>query len=137
MQATNPTLNSEQIEKMTSSYMQTATDFNSMLRDTVNATLESVVIMSKGCSDLCNNLSGLLQKQMEQSVMASKSMMATRNVNEMISTQNDMIKTNLESLMTEINTISQLSSRIAQQAAEPVAKNANDAFSKFSKIKAA
>ena len=137
MQATAPTFDSAQIEKMTRSYMQTATDLNSMLRDTVNAALESVVIMSKGCSDLCNNLSTMLQKHLEQSMEASKSMMTTKNVGDLISTQNDMIKSNLESLMTEMSTISQLSSRIAQQAAEPVAKNANDAFSKFSKIKAA
>lgn len=131
-QATN-----EQLEKMTSSYVQTATEVNTMLRDTVNATLESVSIMTKGCSDLCNSLSSLIQKQMEQSMKVSQSMMTTTNVNDLVNNQNSIIKTNFDSMMSDINNISQLSSRIAQQAAEPVTKNLNSSLSKISKSKAA
>lgn len=131
-QATN-----EQLEKMTASYVQTATDVNTMLRDTVNATLESVSIMTKGCSDLCNSLSGLVQKQMEQSLKISQSMLSTTNVNDLVNNQNTIIKTNFDSIMSDINNISQMSSRIAQQAAEPVTKNLNCSLSKISKTKAA
>lgn len=131
-QATN-----EQLEKMTSSYVQTATEVNTMLRDTVNATLESVSIMTKGCSDLCNSLSNLIQKQMEQSMKVGQSMMSTTNVNDLVNNQNSIIKTNFDSMMSDINNISQMSSRIAQQAAEPVTKNLNSSLSKISKSKAA
>lgn len=132
-QATN-----EQMEKLTNNYVQTATEVNTMLRDTVNATLESVSIMTKGCSDLCNSLSSLIQKQLEQSVKVSQSLMSTTDVNDLVNSQNSMIKSNFESMMSDINNISQLSSRIAQQAAEPVTKNLNSSLTKISsKAKAA
>lgn len=132
MQATN-----EQLEKMTGSYVQAATDMNAMMRDTVNATLESVSIMTKGCSDLCNSLSALMQKQIEQSMKVSQSMMSTTNVNDMVSTQNSVIKNGFDSMMADMNNISQISSRIAQQAAEPVTKVVNASITKISKTKAA
>jgi len=132
MQATN-----EQMEKMTSSYMQAATEMNGMLRDTVNATLESVSIMTKGCSDLCNSLSSLMQKQMEQSLKVSQSMMTPTNVNDMVNSQNNMMKTSFDSMMADMNNLSQLSTRIAQQAADPVTKQVNASLTKLSKVKAA
>ncbi|MDD3182937.1 MAG: phasin family protein [Alphaproteobacteria bacterium] len=131
-QATN-----EQLEKITSSYVQAATEMNSMLRDTVNATLESVSIMTKGCSDMCNSLSNLVQKQLDQSMTVGQSMMSTTNVNDLVTNQNSMLKTTFDSMMSDITNLSQMSSRIAQQAAEPVAKNLNSSLSKISKSKAA
>lgn len=132
MQGTN-----DQIEKMTTNYMSAMTEMNSMMRDTVNATLESISIMTKGCSDLCNSLSTLMQKQMEQSMKVSQSMMSTTNVNDLVNTQNSMMKSTFDSMMTDINNISQLSTRIAQQAAEPVTKQVNASLTKLSKAKAA
>ena len=132
MQATN-----EQIEKMTTGYMQAAGEMNTMMRDTVNAALESISIMTKGCSELCNSLSGLMQKQMEQNIKTSQTIMTTTNVNDLVSTQNTMMKTQIESMMCDINNMSQISSRIAQQAAEPVTKIMNTSMSKMSKMKAA
>lgn len=132
MQNTN-----EQMEKMTTGYVQAATDMNSMMRDTVNATLESVSIMTKGCSDLCNNLSNLLQKQLEQNIKLSQSMMTTTNVNDLVNTQNSLMKNSFDSIMSDMNNLSQLSTRIAQQAAEPVTKHVNASISKLSSVKAA
>jgi len=132
MQATN-----EQIEKMTASYMQTAGEMNTMMRDTMNATLESISVMTKGCSELCNSLSSLMQKQMEQNIKTSQTLMTTTNVNDLVSTQNTMVKSQIETMMSDINNISQISSRIAQQAVEPVTKIMNESMTKMSKTKAA
>jgi hypothetical protein len=132
MQATN-----EQLEKLTNSYVQAATEANTVLRDTVNATLESISIMTNGCSELCNSLSSLVQKQLEQSLKISQSMMSTSNVNDLVNTQNTVMKSNFETMMSDLNNISQISSRIAQKAAEPVTKNLNASLTKISKVKAA
>lgn len=133
MQATNY----EQVEKMTSNLVQAASDMNTMLRDTVNATLQSVSIMTKGCSELCDSLSTLVQKQIEQSVKITQSLSSTTNVNDLVNTQNNMLKSSFDSIMSDMNNISQLSTRIAQQAAEPVTKQVNATISKISKVKAA
>ena len=133
MQATNY----EQVEKMTSNLVQAATDMNTMVRDTVNATLQSVSIMTKGCSEMCDSLSSLVQKQIEQSIKISQSLTSTTNVNDLVNTQNSMLKSSFDSIMSDMNNISQLSTRIAQQAAEPVTKQVNATISKISKTKAA
>ncbi|MGE4352252.1 MAG: phasin family protein [Bdellovibrionales bacterium] len=127
----------EQMEKLTSSYVQAATDMNTLVRDTINASLESVSIMTKGCSDLCNSVSSLVQRQIEQSLQVSQSMLSTSNVNDLVTNQNSMLKSNLETMMSDLTNLSQLSSRIAQQAAEPVTKNLNTTLNKMSKAQAA
>jgi len=129
--------NNEQIEKMTTNYVQALSDMNSMVRDMVNATVESMSIMTKGCGDLCNSMSNLVQKQLDQTAKVSQSMMTTSNVNDMVNTQNSMMKSTFDSMMADMTNITQLSTRIAQQAAEPVAKQMNASLSKLSKIKAA
>jgi len=132
MQATN-----EQIEKMTNSYAQAATEMNGMMRDSVNAMLESITIMTKGCSDICNSLSSLLQKQMEQNMKVSQSLVGTTNMNDLVNTQNTMMRSSFDNIMTDMNSLSQMSTRIAQQAAEPVTKVMNASITKISKTKAA
>lgn len=129
--------NNEQMEKMTSTLLQNCTEMNTMMRDTVNATLQSISIMTRGCSDLCDSMSSLMQKSLEQSLKISKTLMTASSVNDLMDTQNNMIKSSFDSMMSEMNNISQLSSRIAQQAAEPVTKQLNETMSKVSKIKAA
>ncbi len=129
--------NNEQLEKITSNVIQACTDMNAMMRDTVNATLQSVTIMTKGCGDLCDSVSSLMQKSLEQSVKISQTLMSTTSVNELMDTQNSVIKSSFDNIISEMNNISQLSTRIAQQAAEPVTKQMNETMSKISKIKAA
>lgn len=130
-------VNKEQMDKITSSMLQTCSDMNSVMRDTVNATLQSVTIMTKGCTDLCNSVSSLMQNSMEQSVRISQTLMSATSVNDLMDTQNSVIKSSFDNLMSEVNNISQLSTRIAQQAAEPVTKQLNETMSKISKVKAA
>ncbi|HAX91244.1 MAG TPA: hypothetical protein DCY07_03425 [Rhodospirillaceae bacterium] len=132
MQATN-----EQMEKMTNNLVQTATEMNTMMRDTVNATLQSVSIMTKGCGDLCDSLSTLMQKSLEQSVKISQSMMTATSMDDLVSTQNTVLKGNFDTIMSDLNNLSQMSSRIAQQAAEPVTKHVNASITKISKSRAA
>lgn len=132
MQDTN-----EQMEKMTSTLMQAASDMNTMMRDTMNATLQSVSIMTKGCGELCDSLSSLVQKNIDQSTKVVQSLSSVTSVNDLVSTQNTVLKDNFDSMISDLNNLSQISSRVAQQAAEPVTKHVNDSISKISKIKAA
>jgi len=132
MQATN-----DQMEKVSNSLVQAATDMNSMMRDMVNAALQSVSIMTKGYSDIWDSIYTLTQKQIEQSAKVSQTLSSTTNVNDLVNTQNTMLKSSFDSIMSDMNNLSQLSTRIAQQAAEPVTKQVNATISKISKSKAA
>jgi len=130
-------MNNDQMEKMTSTMLQSCTEMNSMMRDTMNASLQSMSIMTKGCSDMCDSISSLMQKTMEQSMKISQTMMSASSVNDLMDTHNNVIKASFDSMMGEMNSLSQLSTRIAQQAAEPVTKQLNETMSKITKMKAA
>lgn len=132
MQATT-----EQMEKMTTNLVQAATDMNTLMRDTVAATLQSVEIITKGYGELYESLSSLMQKTIDQSAKISQTLMTTSSVNDLVDTQNTVMKSNFDSLMSDLNNITQLSSRIAQQAAEPVTKHVNASLTKMSKVRAA
>lgn len=127
----------EQLEKISNTLSQAATDINTMVRDTTNASLQSISVLVKGYSDLCNSLSSIAQKQIDQSSNLVRTMMSTTNVNDLVNTQNTLLKSNLDDMMSDMSNITALSTRIAQQAAEPVTKVVNESISKFSKVKAA
>jgi len=122
----------EQMQKMSNNMMQACSDMNNIMRDTVNATLESITIMTKGCNELCNQVSSLMQKNLEQTAKVSQTMMSASSVNDFVDTQNTVMKTSLDNMMSEMTNLSQLSSRIAQQAAEPVTKHVNETMTKLS-----
>ncbi|HBM90634.1 MAG TPA: hypothetical protein DD400_01970 [Rhodospirillaceae bacterium] len=127
----------EQMNKMTNNLVQSATEMNSVLHDTMSASLQSVSVMIKGYSDLCDSFSLLTQKTLEQSTLVNQTMMSVSSVDDLVSTQNSLIKNNFDNMMSEMNNITELSSRIAQQASEPVTKHMNDTLSKISKTQAA
>ena len=132
MKATN-----EQMDRVMNSYVQTATEMNTMARDAVNAVLQSVSIIVKGYGDLSDNVSNLVQRSIEQSVRVSQSVMSASSVNEIVDRQNDAIRSSIDTIVSDMTNLSQLSSRIAQQAAEPVTRHVNDSISGISRIRAA
>lgn len=127
----------EQMEKMMNNMYQAYSEMNTMMRETMTASLESVSIMTKGCNEMCDHMYNLCQKYLEQSAKVSQTMMNATSYNDVVDTQNTAIKSGIDNLMHEMSNISQLSSRIAQQAAEPVAKHVNQTMSKLSQTKVA
>ncbi|MDX9690478.1 MAG: phasin family protein [Proteobacteria bacterium] len=125
--------NNEQFENYTNNLLQAATDMNSLVRDSVNASLQSVSIVTKGCSDLCDSCSAMVQKYLDQSIKISQTLLSSNSVNEFVDTQNSVIKSSFDSLVSDMSNITQLSQRIAQEAAEPVANQINSSIAKVSK----
>jgi len=127
MQNTN-----EQLEKLSNNFLQSATEMNDLMLESMQAVLQSVSIMTQGYSELCNNCSSLSQKYLEQSVNNSKSMMNVSSVNDLMNPQNSVLKENFESLVSDMSNITQLSTSIAQKAVEPVANQLNKSISTIS-----
>ncbi len=127
----------EQMNKMSNNLVQSATEMNSTMHDTMSASLQSVSIMIKGYSDLCDSLRLLTQKSLEQSTLVSQTMLSVTSVDDFVSTQNSLIKNNFDNMVSEMNNITELSSRIAKQASEPVTKQMNETICKISKSQAA
>jgi phasin family protein len=132
MQATT-----EQIEKVTDSLVQACSDMNVIVRDSWNAALQSASVVTKGCEEVCESVSSLVQKSLEQSTYASRALMSAKTMRDLMDTHSSLLKNGFDSVMEELNKISQISARIAQQATEPVTNNVNATINKISKSKAA
>lgn len=124
--------NNEQLEKLSNNFLQSATDFNALMLDTMQASLQSLSIMTQGCSDLCNSCSNLSQKYLELNVKNSQTMLASSSMNDIVDTQSTAIKSNFDSIVTDMSNITQLSTSIAQKAAEPVTNQLNKSINTIS-----
>ncbi|NTU76353.1 MAG: phasin family protein [Alphaproteobacteria bacterium] len=127
----------EFMDKMTNGLIQANMETNAMMRETAAAALESVTALTNGYGEVCDSFSVLMQKTLEHNVKICRAMMSAKNVNDLMDTQSGLIKTGFDSVMTEMGKISQISARIAQQAAEPVANHMNATMTKISQMKAA
>ncbi len=127
----------EQFEKFSNNLLQVATDTNTLWTDSVKASLQSISIVTKGCTDLCDSYSSMVQKYLDQSSKIVRTLSSATSVNDLVDTQNTVLKNSLDSLVTDMSNITQLSTRIAQQAVEPVTNQINNSISKLSKTIAA
>jgi phasin family protein len=127
----------EQMDKMTNTLIQACTDFNNILRDSTNAVLQSATILTQGCSDMCNSMSSIVQKTIEQSAKASQAILSAKTVHDVMDTQSSILKSNFETLMNDMSNLSQISARVAQDASQPVTNSVNETINKMSKTKAA
>jgi len=122
-----------QMNKMTNNLVSSASEMNSIIHDAVCATLQSASVWVNGCSDLCDTMSGLMQRTIEQSSSVTQTMFECTSVNDIMNKQSDMMKSNFDTIMSDMSNISQLSTRIAQEAAEPVTNHVNQTITKISK----
>lgn len=123
----------EQMNKMTSSLVKSASEMNSIVHDAVCATLQSTTVIVNGYSDLCDTLTDLTQKTIEQSAMVCQTWFESGSVNDLINKQGCMMKTNFDNMISEVNNITQISSKIAQDAAAPMTNHVNQTMNKMAK----
>jgi len=127
----------DQMQKSMDTLFQSMSDVNTMARDAADAVLQSVSIVTKGCGDVMSSLSSLTQKNIDQTAKTCQSMLATTSMSDLVNAQSTSLKTSFDEMVSDISSLSQMSGRVLQQAAEPVAKHVNDSISKISKIRAA
>lgn len=125
------------IDQITDSLIKACTDMTVMVRDTMNASLQSATILTKGYEEMCDSVNSILQKSLENNAQVSRAMMSAKSVQDMMDTHSNLLKSGFDNVMVEMNRILQLSSRLAQDAAEPVTQNVNAAINKISQTKVA
>jgi len=103
----------------------------------MNAALQSATALAKGYDEMCESVNVIMQKSLENSAQASRALLNAKTVHDLMDTHSNLLKNGFENILAEVNNISQLSARIAQQAAEPVTNHVNATINKISKNKAA
>ena len=122
----------DQIDKITDNLVKACSDVNSLMRDSMNAALQSATVLTKGYEDLCDSVYSLVQKSIDNSAQASRALTSAKTVHDLMDTHSNLLKNGFDSLLNEMGKISQLSARIAQQATEPVTNHVSATINKIS-----
>lgn len=137
---TNP-LSSKQEEKTMSNtktqYEKLASDAQAMGRENVEAFVKSGSIWAKGCEQLLRESMTLAQSAAEKQSRFAKEAMACKTVNEFAEVQNKIMQANMDDFMAGATKISELSSKVLTDTAEPISKQAEKAIKKASEQMAA
>ena len=130
--ATNPFATLKGLPVMNASVMGNLEDFQSMGKDNVDAMVQSSKILTKGMEDLTRAFFDLAQNSVEQSVAVSQAMLKAKTLKEVTDMQNDLVKKSFDQFVAEGTKLSELSVKVANDAAEPLTSRMNEVASRFS-----
>lgn len=102
-------------------------DMMAFAKGNVEALVKSSQIFVKGATDLNNLWIGLARTSVEEGASAAKAMMGCRSVEDVLSVQSGAAKNGYGRMLTEGRKISDLSLKVANESAEPVAERVRSA----------
>ena len=103
----------------------------------VDAVLKSNQILVKGAQDVNKLLLGLAEASLHDGVAATKKMFACKSVQDVVSVQNDLARANYKKIVDEGRKLSDLSTKVAEEAVEPITTVVSKSVEQFSKPLAA
>lgn len=120
----------EQMEKAAQNLMQACEEMSVIARDQMDAAMRSANACWQGCSEINQNVGGLMQESMSRAVNAGKTIMGAKNVREMMDLQNEFMKDFFDCWVSGTGKISEISARVAKETVDPLAEQANNAVNK-------
>jgi len=105
-------------------------------KENVEAVVASGSIVVKGVQDLSHSLVVLAQASMDEQVAAGKALIGAKSLKEVIDLSSSMAKTNFEKLMAEGTKLTQISTKLAEEAFSPLSSRMSAAVEKFFKTAA-
>jgi phasin family protein len=108
-------------------------DVVSFHRDNVEALIASSGILARGVQDLSKAVAELAHQQFEQSVAASKALFGAKNLREVFALSTDLTQKGFDKLVAEGTKLSELSSKIAEDASAPISGRVTVAVSRLTK----
>ncbi|MDX2027435.1 MAG: phasin family protein [Alphaproteobacteria bacterium] len=121
----------DQVNQATQNFAQACQEASSIAREHVDATVKSAALAWEGCTEINQNLNGLVQESLSRALSAGKTMMGARTLREVMDLQADFMRECFDSWVAGTGKISEISARVTKDAMEPIANQANNAISKF------
>lgn len=106
-------------------------------QNNMEAVMKAGAIWTKGIQDLSREMTVLANTSMEQSVAATKQILGCKSVEEVVAVQSDLAKTNYDKAVAESRKLSDMSIKLAENAAAPITVRVNETVATFSKPLAA
>lgn len=127
----------QQIEQLSQGMMQACTDMGTMTRNSLNAALQSATVLTKGADEFCDSTTSLAQNLLTHSINTTKAVMSARSFRDLMDLQTNLMRSGFDVMMAELTRMSEISTRTAQKAMEPVTENISASVMKIGRQKQA
>jgi phasin family protein len=132
-------LTKEQVEAAVKAGAVAFKSYEDMLqfgKDNVDAIVKSGSIAVRGVKDLSHTMVTVAQASLDEQVAASKALIGAKSLKEVIDLSSSLAKTNFDKLMAESTKLTQLSTKLAEEAFGPLTVRVSAAVEKFFKTAA-
>jgi phasin family protein len=102
-------------------------------KENVEAVVRSGSIFAKGVQDFSHSLVVLAQTSIDEQVAASKALIGAKSLKEVIDLSSTAAKTNFDKMLAESSKLSQITSKLAEEALVPLSTRVSAAVEKFFK----
>jgi phasin family protein len=102
-------------------------------KENVEAVVKSGSIVAKGVQDLSQSLVVMAQMSMDEQVAVGKAMIGAKSIKEVMDLSSAIAKSNFDKLMGESTKLSQLSTKLAEEAFSPLTARVSAAAEKLFK----
>ncbi len=102
-------------------------------KENIDAVMATSAVLSKGLQDLNKAWFALAQDALEQNVAATKRILGSKSVVEVVEIQSDLARSNYDKAVAESRKLSDMSIKLAEEASAPIAGRVNTAMEAFTK----
>ena len=102
-------------------------------KDNVDALVKSGAVLAKGAQDFNALWFDFAQASIEEGIAATKAILGCKTLQQVAEVQGDLVKGGYDKLVTESRKMSDMSVKVAENAAKPIAGRVNVAVEKFTK----
>jgi phasin family protein len=95
-------------------------EFAAFGKQNVDALVQSTTVVAKGVEELSRAMFGFVQTTFEAGAATGKAMLGVRTLNELVTLQNEYVRTSLDSVLSESVKLSELTVKVANEALEPI-----------------
>jgi phasin family protein len=122
----------EQFEKASQGTMKAFEDMGGMMRENMDAAMQSANSCMKGCSEINNNLTGMVQESMTKVMNAGKTVAACKSMPEAMTMHSEFMKDLADHSMASFGKMMEIAARMSQEVMAPLAQQANTTMNKIS-----
>ena len=106
-------------------------------KQNIDAMVAANTIFVKGIQEINTQFFGLAKNSIEENAQATKKLLASTSVEDVIAIQSDLVKANYDKAVEQSRKISDLGVKVAEDVAAPITKQVNVTVEKFTKPLAA
>lgn len=127
----------EQVEKASVNALKTYEDLSKFSKENLDAYVAAGTTVAKGFETISKAWVAFTQETFEAGAQVAKALLSAKTLREAVDVQTDFAKTTFDKLVAEGTKVSEISVKVANEAAEPLNARFNATIEKFLKPVAA